>query len=134
MEERSELIQVWLALAEEKLEVARELLELSRFDDVVSKAYYVMFYSAKAALLAVDVDLHRHAGVVSQFGQHFVKRGYADKRYSRILARAMQAREASDYDPQTRASRQDAEQAISDAEAFLEKAREILGKMLSEDT
>jgi len=134
LEEKLELIQVWLTLAEEKLEVARELLELSRFDDAVSKAYYVMFYSAKAALLAVDVDLHRHSGVVSQFGQHFVKTGYADKRYSRILARAMQAREASDYDPRTRASRQDAEQAIADAKAFLEKAREILGKMLDEDT
>ena len=39
MEEKLEVIQVWLALAEEKLEVARELLELSRFDDAVSKAY-----------------------------------------------------------------------------------------------
>ena len=55
MEEKSELIRVWLALAEEKLSVARELLDLSRFDDTVSKAYYAMFYSAKAALLAVDV-------------------------------------------------------------------------------
>ena len=134
MEEKLELIQVWLSLAEEKLEVARELLDLSRFDDTVSKAYYVMFYSAKAALLAVDVDLRRHSGVVSQFGQRFVKGGYADRRYSRILARAMQAREASDYDPRTRASRQDAQQAVADAEAFLEKAREILGKVLGEDT
>jgi len=88
MEEKSELIQVWLALAEEKLEVTHELVDLSRFDDAVSKAYYVMFYSAKAALLAVDVDLRRHSGVVSQFGQCFVKGGYADRRYSRILARA----------------------------------------------
>ena len=134
MEEKSELTKVWLALAEEKLEVARELLDLSRFDDTVSKAYYAMFYSAKAALLAVDVDLHRHSGVVSQFGQRFVKGGYADRRYSRILARAMQAREASDYDPRTRASRQDAQQAVADAEAFLEKAREILGKVLGGGT
>lgn len=134
LEEKLELIQVWLSLAEEKLEVARELLDLSRFDDAVSKAYYVMFYSAKAALLAVDVDLRRHSGVVSQFGQSFVKGGYADRRYSRILARAMQAREASDYDPRTRASQQDAQQAVADAEAFLEKAREILREVLGEDT
>ena len=134
MEEKLELIQVWLSLAEEKLEVARELLDLSRFDDTVSKAYYVMFYSAKAALLAVDVDLRRHSGVVSQFGLRFVKGGYVDRRYSRILARAMQAREASDYDPRTRASQQDAQQAVADAEAFLEKAREILGKVFGEAT
>ena len=133
MEERLELSEVWLALAEEKLEVARDLFELSRFDDAVSRAYYVMFYSAKAALLAVDVDLRRHAAVVSQFGQHFIKKGYADKRYSRVLARALQAREASDYDPRTRASQQDAQQAISDAEAFLEKAKEILERLLGED-
>jgi uncharacterized protein (UPF0332 family) len=109
------------------------LLDLSRFDDTVSKAYYVMFYSAKAALLAVDVDLRRHSGVVSQFSQRFIKGGYADRRYSRILARAMQAREASDYDPRTRASKQDAQQAVADAEAFLEKAKEILRRVLGED-
>lgn len=126
MAEKSELIQAWLTLAEEKINVARELLALSRFDDVVSKAYYVMFYAAKAALLTVGIELQRHTGVVSQFGQQFVKGGYVDKRYSTILARAMQAREASDYDPLTRASRQDAEQAIADAESFLEKAKEIL--------
>lgn len=38
------------------------------------------------------------------------------------------------YDPRTRAGRQDAEQAIADAETFLEKAREILRNMLGEDT
>ena len=38
------------------------------------------------------------------------------------------------YDPRTRASRQDAEQAIADAEAFLEKGREILEKTLGKDT
>ncbi len=38
-EEKSELIQLWLALAEEKLEVAHELLDLCRLDDAVSKAY-----------------------------------------------------------------------------------------------
>ncbi len=109
------------------------MLDLSRFDDVVSKSYYVMFYSAKAALLAVDMDLHRHSAVVSQFAQHFVKTGHADKRYSRILARAMQAREASDYDPRTRASRQDAEQAVADAEAFWEKAKKVLAQLLGKD-
>ncbi len=133
MEEKQELIRLWLALAEEKLGVASELLALSRFDDVVSKAYYVMFYAAKAALLAVDVDLRRHSSVVTHFGQHFVQTGYADRQYSRILARAMQAREASDYDPRTRASREDAEQAVREAKAFLEKAREIL-RSLGEST
>ncbi len=113
-------------LWQKKGQVARELLDLSYFDDAVSRAYYAMFCSAKAVLLTVGVDLRRHSAVVSQFGQHFIQTGYADKRYSRMLARAMQAREASDYDPRTRSARKDAEQAIADAEAFLEKVKEIL--------
>ncbi len=133
MGEKRELILAWLTMAEEKLEVARELVALSRFDDAVSRAYYAMFYAAKAILLAVDQDARSHSGVVSQFSQHFVRTGYADQQYSRILARAMQAREMSDYNPTVRALSPDAEQAIADAEVFLQKIREILSNLPDED-
>ena len=46
MEEKQELIQAYLTLAEEKLGVARELVASSHYDDAVSRAFYVMFYSA----------------------------------------------------------------------------------------
>ena len=46
-----EEVQTYLILAEEKLVVARDLLSLGHYRDVVAKAYYTMFYAAKAALL-----------------------------------------------------------------------------------
>jgi len=127
--EKLKYVKIYLDLAAEKLDVARELLDLSRFDDTVSKAYYVMFYAAKAALLTAGiVDVHRHAGVISFFGERFVKTGKVDRRYAKILSRALDARLDADYDPKRRARSENAEQSIADAEAFLAKAQEIVAE------
>jgi uncharacterized protein len=121
-----EQARLWLTLAQEKLLVARDLLNLAHYDDVVSKAYYVMFYAAKAGLATHGIDARRHSGAISLFGQEFVMSGRLDVHYLRLLTQAMQAREASDYDPSLRASEDDARAALSNAESFLNKVRELL--------
>lgn len=45
-----------------------------------------------------------------------------------ILSRGLDARLDADYNPKIRARREDAEQAIAPAEAFLAKAREIVAQ------
>ncbi len=126
MEEKLEMIRGWIALADEKIEVAQKLLDLSYYDDATSRAYYAMFYAAKAALLSIDINAKSHAGVLNQFSQHFIKSGQIDKQYGRILALARHAREVSDYSPHMSASQVNAEEIIADATAFVEKIREIL--------
>lgn len=42
-----------MELAKDKLVVARDLLAAGHYNDVVSKAYYAMFYASKSLLLAV---------------------------------------------------------------------------------
>lgn len=122
--------RVFMDLADEKLQVARELLDLSHYDDVVSKAYYTMFYAAKALLLLEGINVRRHSGATSHFGQRFVKTGRVDRHYSRLLQEAMEARGAADYDPDVRATRQKAEEAIANAEEFLLKAKELFAEGL----
>jgi uncharacterized protein (UPF0332 family) len=63
------------------------------------------------------------------FGQEFVKSGRLDAHYLRLLTQAMQAREASDYDPSLRASEGDARSSLAHAELFLDKVRELLGPL-----
>lgn len=127
----SELAQarLWLTLAQEKLQVVRDLVSLAHYDDAVSKAYYVMFYAAKAALAARGIDARRHSGAIALFGQEFVKSGRLDAHYLRLLTQAMQAREASDYDPSLRASEHDAREALAHAELFLNQVLELLGPL-----
>jgi len=126
MDEKLEAVRAWLVLADEKLEVAQKLLDLGYDDDATSRAYYGMFYAAKAALLSIDVDARSHAGVLNQFSQHMIKTGQVDKKYGRMLALVMQAREASDYSPEISVSHENAEAIVSDAEDFVTEIRTFL--------
>jgi uncharacterized protein (UPF0332 family) len=124
-----EEVQTYLILAEEKLVVARDLLSLGHYRDVVAKAYYTMFYAAKAALLTAGAaGVRRHTGVVSFFAQHFVKTGKIDRRYSASLSRALSDRIAADYQLEFQANEDLARRSVADAETFLAKAREIVAE------
>ena len=81
MAEGAELIQAYFQRAEQSLSTARLLLNSSLPDDAVSKAYYAMFYAAKAALGSIQVETRSHAEVINQFGLHFVKSGKLESRY-----------------------------------------------------
>jgi uncharacterized protein (UPF0332 family) len=116
--------------ADEKIVVAQKLFDLSYFDDTTSRAYYGMFYAAKAILLSIDIDVKSHAGVLNQFSQYFIKPGRLDKKYGRMFALAQRAREMSDYNPEISVSQNDAQKAIVTAQIFVEKMKELLGDVL----
>ena len=118
----------WLELAENKLGHARRIFEINLYDDAVSRAYYAMFYAAKAALLSEDVDLRRHSSAVAKFRELFVVTGRVDAEYLRYLGRAQSARERSDYAPFAPLSKEGAEEILDTASAFVAKIKELLKK------
>lgn len=128
-EKKQSRVELRLALAHEKLQVARDLLKDHHYKDVLSKAYYAMFYASKALLLELGEDPHRHRGVVSLFNQRIVQIGLSDSKYGHTLANAQRLREESDYEEAFQASQQDAARAIRDAENFVNEAQEILKKI-----
>lgn len=123
--ERLEEAAAWLALADEKLPVVCQLLAAGLFDEAVSRSYYVMFYAAKAALALEGIRPHRHRGVIAKFGRLFAKTGRVPKTLGRQLRQAMTDREAADYDPNRRASREDAERLLADATEFLQAIKAL---------
>jgi uncharacterized protein (UPF0332 family)/predicted nucleotidyltransferase len=118
--------RLWIALADEKLHVSRDLFDAAHYHDAVSRAYYGMFYAAKAALLSIGVVVKTHAGVNSELGRHFVKTGRIDARYQAMLSHAEEARLRSDYAPKTRPEKDDVEWLIGEAKEFIAKARELV--------
>jgi len=84
--------------AEEKLEAAEYLLEGGFCNDAVSRAYYSMFYSARALLSLKEIYPKAHKGVISKFGLEFVKKGFVEDAYGRALSHAKDRREVADYD------------------------------------
>jgi uncharacterized protein (UPF0332 family)/predicted nucleotidyltransferase len=123
--------RLWLSLADEKLLVARELASASHYNDAISRLYYAMFYAARAALLSIGVSIKSHQGALSRFGRFFVKTGWVDARFEALLSRANEDRLRSDYKPKSRPVREDVEQALRDADAFIAKARELVEEELS---
>lgn len=117
---------VWLELAESKLDHAKRIFKIGLYDDAVSRAYYAMFYAAKAALLSEGMDLRRHSSAVTKFRELFVVTGRVDAEYLRYLGRAQSARERSDYAPFAPLGKNGAEEILNIASAFVEKIKELV--------
>ena len=59
--------------AEKTFSSAELLLREADYEGCVSRAYYAMFYAAEALLLTKNLKFSSHKGVISQFGEHFIK-------------------------------------------------------------
>jgi len=128
---KQEHVQARMATAREKLNAAKHLIEKGFYNDTISKAYYAMFYASKALLLELGEDPHKHAGVVSMFGERIAKVGLSDPKYGTLLRDAKDLREDADYGDFFHATREQAENAIRNAEDFVNEAGIIL-KRISE--
>ncbi len=116
----------YLVRAEEALASAQILLENEKFNSAISEAYYSMYYSARALLSFKDFHPKKHKGVLALLGLEFVNKGYIEEIYGRIFAKDMQMREKADYDVSFRASEEEAEGVIDDADRFLNRIKKAI--------
>ena len=115
--------------ARKYIQSAGMLLESGDYESSVSRAYYAMFFSAEAALLCKDLSSSSHGGVLSTFGEHFVKTGIFPKTMGRALNRAFGKRQLGDYEHRFVISRKDAQEVLKDAISFVDEvARYLNGK------
>jgi uncharacterized protein (UPF0332 family) len=120
--------QLWLAMSDHKLKMARKHLADGEYRDAVADAYYAMFHVARAALATSGIESRRHTGVVSRFAEFFVKTGKVDRELSRVLMRGLQLRADADYSPRISLDREKATQVVADAEAFVAQVRVFVAK------
>lgn len=64
---------------------AEHALNIGDFDSCVSRSYYAMFFVAEASLLTKNLSASAHKGVISLFGEHFVKTGIFDRELGKAL-------------------------------------------------
>lgn len=83
------------------LKSAELLLKDGDADSAVSRAYYAMLYSARAALWAAGLGdpptTKTHDGVIRRFSEHFVKSGVVSHDLGKALAFTFQLRGVADY-------------------------------------
>jgi uncharacterized protein (UPF0332 family) len=90
-------VDMLLEKAHKYLRSASLLIYEGDFDSAASRTYYAMFYAVQALLLSKSLTFSSHKGVMSAFGEHFVKNSLFPREMSRELNRAFEKRQAGDY-------------------------------------
>jgi len=124
MTELKDLIQK----AERFLRTAERTMSDGDFDSCASRCYYAMFFMAEAALLTRKLTASSHKGVISLFGEHFVKTGVLDKYLGRMLNDAYDKRLVGDYEVGLAVRKDEAEDLLEAARDFVGKVKDYLDK------
>lgn len=112
--------------ARKYLKSAAILLEARDYESSVSRVYYAMFYAAQAMLLTRGLSFSSHRGVLSAFGEHFVKTGLFPREMGREIHRMFEKRQLSDYEYTFVISGEEAEQALESGRQFVERIAQHL--------
>jgi len=105
--------------ARKYLRSAEILLKEGDYESSVSRTYYAMFYCAQAMLLTKNLSFSSHKGVISAFGEHFVKTGVFPKEMGRELNRAFEKRQLGDYEYTFVISKREAEEMLESGKKFV---------------
>lgn len=111
--------RLYLNRARRDLKAAESNLELGYHYIAVSRSYYAMFYSASALLASKGVMRSKHSGVISAFGEYFVKTGIIEQEYAKLIGNAFDSRLDSDYDVAFTIEKEAAEDILADARQFV---------------
>lgn len=101
------------------LKSAKLLLEEKDYESSISRTYYAMFYSAQAILLTKKKSFSSHKGVISAFGQLFIKSGTLPKELGRELNKAFEKRQIGDYEYTFVLSKNEAEEILFNGKKFV---------------
>lgn len=126
------LVDYRLTQARETLEAARDLFRSGRQRDAVNRAYYAMFYASLGLLASRMFGTSRHSGVLSLFGEHFVKTGAFSPEAGRHLRQAFEIRQKCDYQPFVVPHTSQVAEIIESAASFLDEAQKVWATLMAD--
>lgn len=124
----NEEIKSFVGKARKFIESSKVLLEIKDYDSVVSRTYYAMFLISEALLLTKNLAPKSHSGLISLFGEHFVKTNIFSKEMGRQLNRAYDKRLIGDYGTSIIINKNEAQGLLDIGQNFVENIAEYLEK------
>jgi len=122
----NELVSLRMARAEELLTDAKSMFQAGSYKSANNRAYYAMEKAINALLIHKHVEAKTHSGAMKMFNVKYVRveNGYFMEEDYRIVAKAEQIRNVSDYDDFYIASRDETKTQIENAEYLVNKVKE----------
>jgi uncharacterized protein (UPF0332 family) len=114
--------------AEKFLFTAEQALKIEDYDSCVSRCYYAMFFMAEAVLLTKDLSASSHKGVITLFGQYFIKTELFSKELGRAINDAYDKRLVGDYGIGFTVSESQAKELLETAQHFVTVLKDYLGE------
>lgn len=116
--------------------------DFNMYEWVIIVSYYSMYMSALAALARLGFKSKSHAATISVLKEHYVKKERLEAKHIESLSKAYMLsenlitklvntkskRETAQYDATPAISRENAVTALADADEFVTKIEDILGK------
>jgi len=121
-------IEILSAKAQTFLRTAERAMSEGDYDSCASRCYYAMFSIAQAALLTKGLRSPSHKGVISLFGEHFVKTGVLEGHMGRTLNYAYDMRIVGDYGVSRSVAQDEAEDLLNAAQGFVGKVKDYLDR------
>jgi uncharacterized protein (UPF0332 family) len=110
-----------VAHGEQALAAARALRGLGMHNDALSRTYYAVFHLATALLLTEGVEARRHRAMPGLLLSHLGGAGFDASDAARV-GRLATYRDMADYERAFDATDGVVDEALSDAELFIDKA------------
>jgi len=126
-------IKDFIEKAEKFLKTAEQALNIGDYDSCVSRCYYAMFFMAEAALLTKNLSASSHKGVISLFGEHFVKTGIFDRGLGKALNDAYDKRLIGDYGVGFTITEEEARDMLETAKNFVQRLKNYLERWMEEE-
>ncbi len=101
-------------------------MSLGDYESSVSRTYYAMFYSVEALLLREGLSFSSHKGVISAFGERFVKTDIFPREMGRELNLAFQKRQLGDYEYDFVISKDEAGEMLETGKRFVGRLEDYL--------
>ena len=114
----------------ERLRAARLLFEQGFYEEAISVAYYATLWAARALLLTEGAEPRTHEGVRTMLGLYFIRTGKLPNEVGRLFTRRLDDRLSADYSADAFLTSEDAEDALHQAESFIEAVRPLVENYL----
>ncbi len=125
-EERQILVKLQVERAHRFVNQADEMMALGYSDMAVNRFYYACFHIVQALFIQKEIVAHTHAGMLTQFSNHFVRTGIVEIEVGSFLARLFQLRQKADYNCAYDISKEEAETLKEPTHQFIEKIESLI--------
>ncbi len=121
-----ELVKLRLERAEELIEEAKKLLADRSYKSANNRAYYAMEKALNALLIDKHIETKTHTGAMKMFNVEYVRveNAFFSNEDYRLVSKAEQIRNSSDYDDFYVTNKEEAKQQVEDAIYIVGKVKE----------